>query len=258
MPSAPRQVNPLAQTLPKKAGPLIWVLVGCLVLAVAAAIIVASAGLFVAHKAKQAGFDAALFEKNPSLAVAKIMASVNPDVEVLSVDEARGVISVRDKKTGKTLTVNLEDAKNGRIVFQDEKNQRVEVRAHGEGEAGALEVRSSEGTMRMGSAAARLPVWLPAYPGAEEAGTFGMSTEKANTGTCSYKTAAGVDEVATFYENALAQAGFEVRRTAAQVPGQGSAVILSAQDAESRRTAQITATAVADGTSIALVFEDKK
>ncbi|NWG14160.1 MAG: hypothetical protein HXY20_11565 [Acidobacteria bacterium] len=197
-------------------------------------------------------------EKNPGFAVAKMLASANPDIEVLSVDADRGIIRVRDKKTGKTLTMNLEDAKSGKIVFQDEQGKQVEMQAHGEGEDASLEVRSSEGTMRMGAdASGQLPDWLPAYPGAESTGAFALSAEKGKRGSCSFKTGDSAEDVAAFYEGALEDAGFEVRKTMSQIPGSGSMIILAATEKNRQRTAHVTAAVTDDGTTINLVFETR-
>jgi hypothetical protein len=242
----------------KKRGPWLWILLGCGGLIVIAGIIAVSTGVFVAYKAKQAGLDPALMQKNPGLAVAKMLVAVNPDVEVLSVDEDRGIIKVKDKKTGKTLTVNLEDDKKGKIVFQDDKNQTVELQAQGEGDKAALEVRSADGTMRMGAGAVQLPEWLPAYPGAEGTGTFGMSSKEGKAGTYTFKTNDSVEDVATFYEDALKGAGFTVQKTSTQIPGQGSMIILAARDTSSQRTAQITASKAEEGTTVGMTFETKK
>ena len=245
-----------AVPVPKKRGPLLWILGGCLGLALIAGIIVVSTGIFVARKA---GLDPALMKKNPGLAVAKMLASANPDIEVLSVDEDGGIIRVRDKKTGKTLTMNLEDAQNGKIVFQDDQNKRVEIQTHGEGDKAAVEIRSPEGTMRMGaSAAGQLPDWLPSYPGAEGTGTFGFSAEQGKTGSCAFKTNDSVEDVASFYEDALKNAGFEVQKILTQIPDKGSMIMLTAADNSTQRTAHVTAAGAEEGTTINLVFETKK
>lgn len=242
----------------KKRGPLIWILGGCLGLVVIAVILVIAGGYFVVNKVKQAGFDPVLMQKNPGLAVAKMMAAMNADIEVLGVDEAHGIIKVRDKKNGKTLTINLEDAKKGKIVFLDENNQKVEIQAQGEGNKASLEVRGPEGSMRMGAGVVQLPDWLPAYPGAEGTGTFGINSKEGNAASCAFKTNDSVEKVASFYETSLKNAGFEVERTVAQASGQGSLIILAAKDNSSQRTAQVMATGTAEGTTVNLTFETKK
>ncbi len=208
--------------------------------------------------AKRAGIDAGLMQKNPQLAVAKILTTMNPDIEVLSIDEDRGIIRARDKKSGKTLTIDLQNAKQGKIVFSDDENKKVEIQTQGEGNNASMDIKSPDGTVRMGTGAtAQLPGWLPSYPGAEAAGGVAVNGEKGNAGTCAFKTKDDVEAVGAFYESALKSAGFEVQKTATQVPGQGNAVVLSAKDTKNQRTANVTASRTQEGTTINLVFEGR-
>jgi hypothetical protein len=247
--------SPAAPPATRKFGPIFWILGGCLVLIIIGVILAVSTGLFIARKA---GIDPELAEKDPALAAVKMMASLNPDIEVLSVDEDRGTIEMRDKETGKTVTMNLDDVKEGRITFKDDEDQEIAIQAQGEGDDAELEIQSSDGTILMGSsAAAQLPAWLPVYPSAQDSGTFGLSTRGGLAGTCAFKTDDSVEDVASFYENALARAGFEVHTSRTQLP-QGSIIILTANEADSQRNAQVTTTDTDEGTAINLAFQDEE
>jgi hypothetical protein len=241
-------------TVPKKRKTLFWILGGCLGLIIIGVIIIVSLGIWVVNKA---GLDFEQIKRDPQLATAKIiMANADPNVEVLSVDEKSGIIRVRDKKTGKTMTVNLSDAKKGKIVFQDEQNKTLEIQTQSEGAEPTAEIRSSEGVISMGKG--QLPAWLPSYPGAESAGTFGFSAENSNTGSCAFKTGDSPDKASAFYENALKNAGFKIQKTTTQIPDQGSMIILAATDSGTKRTANVTISSTNEGTAINLVFEEKK
>jgi hypothetical protein len=229
-----------------------WIVGGCAGLIVIGALLVLGTGLFVAYKAKQAGFDPALMEKNPGLAVAKILTSVNPDLEVLGVDEDRGIIRVREKKTGKTLTMNLNEIRTGKIVLYDENNQKVELQAQGEGDSASLQIRTPEATMQIGSAVGALPDWLPAYPGAASVGGMSGTAEGRQTATHTYRTQDSPEDVARFYTEALENEGFEVQRTEAGM------ITLAATHSESKRNAHITALGSSEGTMINLSFETRK
>ena len=130
----------------KKGRAIFWILGGCLGLIIIAGVIMVATGLFVAHRA---GLDPDLMKRNPSLAVAKMMASMNPELEVISVDESSGVIHVRDKKSGKSLKMNLKEAQKGKIVFQDEENKALEIQSQGEGDNASR----WKSTRRMGACA---------------------------------------------------------------------------------------------------------
>jgi hypothetical protein len=252
--AAPGAAAPVA----KKRGPLFWILGGCLGLILIAAIIAVSAGYFVYYKAKQAGFDPELMRTNPGLAVAKILATIHPDIEVLSIDENRGLIKVRDKKTGQTLTMDMADIKSGKIVFRDDQNQVVELQARGEGDKASLEIKGPEGSLSIGAGAVQLPSWLPTYPGAEGAGTFGVTTKEGKGGSYAFTSKDAPEDVASFYEDALKGEGFEVQRNDSQVAGQGSLIVLAAKDENSQRSAQVTVSGKQGTTTVNLVFEDKK
>src|SRR3989442_6898071 len=115
---------------PKKGGKLlIGIVIGCGGLIIVGIIAFALGGFFLWNKAKQAGLDPDLIEKKPALAVAKMMVAANPDVELVSVDDEKGVITVKDKKTGETLTVDLDEAQQGRLVFKQEGKGEVTIEA---------------------------------------------------------------------------------------------------------------------------------
>jgi hypothetical protein len=246
-------VPPPAQA-PKKGRFIFWALGGCLALILIAVIILFSTGIFLA---KKTGLDIGLMQKDPALAVAKILATSNPDIEVLSIDEDRGIIRVRDKKTGKNLTMDLKDAKNGKIVFLDDQNRRVELQSSGEGDKASLDIKSSEGSVSIGANAGRLPGWLPAYPGAKAGGGTGFYSEKESAGSCTYISSDSDQAVAGFYENALKSAGFEVEKQSNQIPGQGSMTTLIAVDENTQRKANVTVMSGTGGTTINLSFEGK-
>jgi hypothetical protein len=249
----PPVASPGAPAVPKKKGPLVWILAGCLGLIVIGGILIIAGGYFVANKIKQAGLDPALIQKNPGLAVVKMMVAANPDIEILGVDEDRGIIKVRDKKDGKTLTINLEDAKNGKIVFLDEKGEKVEINAKGEGDQASMEVRTAEGTMRMGGDVGKLPDWLPMYPGAKADGTFGLTSKEGEAASFQLKTSDSPAKVAAFYESALKSKGFEVGKM-----GEGETITLTANDPNSERTAGVIISGSSEGTTVMLNFQNKQ
>src|SRR6476620_7608924 len=114
----------------KKSNVLVWVVAGCGTFVVISVIVVFLGGYFIWNKAKEAGLDPELMQKRPALAVAKMMVAANPDVELVSVDDEKGLITVKDKKTGKTVTVNLEEAQKGKITFKgDDKDDEVSIEA---------------------------------------------------------------------------------------------------------------------------------
>lgn len=102
-PNGGRAPAPVAKktTLP------VWILVGVFGISLLLIVAVAGLGFYAAHKIREAG-------DNPRPAVARLMTSMNPDVEVLSTDDAKGIITVQDKKTGKTLTSTFRTSRTAR------------------------------------------------------------------------------------------------------------------------------------------------
>jgi len=193
----------------KKRGPLPFILLGCFGIIVLGAIGIIGTTWFVARKAKEAGFDTELMRSKPALAVAKMVTALNPDVEMVSVDEDRGTITVREKSTGKMITVNLDDAKNGRIVFSEQGGGQVELKAQG----GQIEARTPEGVTRIGSVGSG-PDWLPAYSGMKADSQFSATGGDGKQGTYTFKTDDSVDAVVTFYEREFPKKSFTVKKTA--------------------------------------------
>ena len=241
----------------KKRGPLFWILTGCLGLIIIAVVISASCGLFVWHKVRQAGVDTALMQSNPGLAVAKMLAATNPDIEVVSVDENEGVIRVRDKKTGKSLTMDLSEAKNGKIVFKDEDNQNLEIQTQGEGDSASIEMRSSEGSAHIGAGAVQLPAWLSAYPGARSKGSIGTNSSKGTAGTESFETSDTLENVVSYYEGSLKNAGMIVEKTPVTNSDGAVATILTAKSSDEKRSSVISITRKEGKTTFSLSFQSE-
>src|SRR6187455_2979747 len=74
---------PGAAPAKRKTSPIVWVLVIILGIFVLGFVGVVGTGLFVYSKVRQAGVDPELFRTNPGLAVSRLIAAVNPDVEVV-------------------------------------------------------------------------------------------------------------------------------------------------------------------------------
>jgi len=202
-------------------------------------ILVVGAGFFVANRVKHAGFDSALAQKNPALAAAKVMASLNPDVEVVNVDEDRGLLTIKDRMTGKVITMNADGVKNGRLTFSDESTgQKVTLGAN---------------------AAAQLPAWLPSYPGSKPEGTFSASGGDGEGGMAHFKTTDAGTKVLDYYQDALKSAGFKITSTFSGNSASSNGGVVTAEDAANRRTVMVTVSSSSgDGTDVALTYGTKK
>ena len=138
-----------APAVARKTSPIVWILVAVLGLFLLGGIAVVGGGLFLVHKAKQAGIDPELMRNNPGLATAKLLAATNPDLEVVSTDDQRGLITVRQKSTGKIMTVNFDEIKRGKITFREDGKDAVTLEAHGDGQGAGAASLPPRGSRRI-------------------------------------------------------------------------------------------------------------
>jgi hypothetical protein len=243
----------------KKSNVMVWVLAGCGTFIVIGVIAVFLGGYFVWNKAKEAGLDPELMQKRPALAVAKMMVAANPDVELVSVDDEKGLITIKDKKTGKIVTVNLDEAKSGKITFKgDGKDEEVTLEAKGEGDTGSLEVKTKDGSAKFGTgSAAKLPAWLSAYPGATIQGTFSAEGKDGEGGSFNFSTTDSIENVVKFYEDNLKQAGLKVTTNTVQQNGVVSMGSLVGEDEGKKRTAFINVLSDKGARQVTVVFASK-
>ena len=261
-PFPPQQSFP-APPPQKKSNVWVWVLAGCGTFIVIGVIAVFLGGYFIWNKAKEAGLDPELMQKKPALAVAKMMVATNPDVELVSVDEEKGLITVKDKKTGQTVTVNLDEAQSGKITFKGEgKDDEVTLEAKGEGETGSLDVKTKEGSAKFVAASdAKLPNWLPSYPGAKIqvtlSATISAQGKDGEGGSFGFSTTDSVEKVVTFYEDNLKQAGLKVTTNTVKQNGLVSVGSLAGEDEGKKRTAFINVVSEKGETQVIVVFGSK-
>jgi len=246
---APPYQGPPMQAGPKKTSPVLWIVLGVLGFFVLVGLVITiGIGMFV-HKVKQ----------NPAMAVAKLLTAANPDVEVLDADEGRNSVKLRDKKTGETITVNLDDLKNGRINLRGPKGERATINAHGDGQNGSLEINGPQGSMKFGAGAnAKMPDWVPVYPGATPTANFSMQGGDGSGGSFAYTTKDSMENVAAFYNRTLTGSGFKINATVNGASNGASGTMLSAENETSKQTVVVTIGTENSVTAINIIYGTKK
>lgn len=249
--SHPPSVSPPASAVPppaRRSKVFTYVLLGCGGLIVVALVSAIALGLFVRQKAGD-------ISKNPAMAAAKMVAALNPDIEVVSADEATGRITLREKKTGKTVTMDFRDVQKGRIRFEGEGGERVEIETEGEGKSGTVRMTTPEGEFRAGQGAlANLPDWVPLCPGAQPGGAFSAQGLKEDSGMVQLRCGGSVERVAAFYEGELKAAGMAVQRQAVESGGAGL-VILTGENRNTGRSLSATITSSDGGTTASILYK---
>src|SRR6188768_507460 len=101
---------------PQKKGMSVWawVAIGCVGILVVCGVAVGGFVWWGAHKVKTM---AAEYKDNPGMATVKMLTAMNPDLEMVSCDEASGKVTIKNKKTGEVVTVDMADIQNGKISF---------------------------------------------------------------------------------------------------------------------------------------------
>jgi uncharacterized protein YneF (UPF0154 family) len=255
-PMAPPPVQPApgAQAPKKGTSPLVWILAGCGGLIVIAILVLLVGGYFVAHKVK--GY-ADIAKKNPAMAAAKLMVSVNPDLEIVSEDDDKGTITVRDKKTGEEITMNAEDIKEGRLKFKNKKGEEVTFEGSGEKGKEGFKIKTDKGSMTFGSGPGEAPPpWVPTYPGGKAVASSRENTEQGFTGTYSFQTSDSGEAVLAFFEKDLKKAGFNVTRTSTgQMSGLGT---INARAKDGKQTVNVVVTQIADATQVMVQYASEE
>jgi len=166
----------------RRTSPIVWVLIVILGLFGLGIIGVIGTGVFLARR-------------GPGYAIAKIISAANPNAEVVSTDDGTGTITIRDRRTGKTVTMSFDDARHGRfrLEAQDENGKRA-----------ALEL----------GGAANLPSWVPSYPGSNPHAVFSAKGESddgaGEGGNFTFTTSDPVSRVRSYYENEGRRLGMAV------------------------------------------------
>jgi len=234
-PAAPNAAPAVA----RRTSPIVWILVAVLGLFLIA---VVGGGILLVHKAKQAGFDAELMRDNPGLATAKLLVATNPDLEIVSSDDGRSLITIRQKSTGKTMTVTFDDMKRGNFTFRADDGAASE----------SLTLGAGGGTTQ-----AKLPPWVPAYPNSKPVGVFSLNATASASGSFKFQTRDAAADVVAFYERELKQAGFHITANITGAMGTSSGGLISGDDAASNRTVVVAVGSGNDGTTVSVTYSQK-
>ncbi|MBK9795336.1 MAG: DUF4339 domain-containing protein [Holophagaceae bacterium] len=193
-----------AQAPPPKSGKVWpWILGGCGVLL----LLVLLGGIGIAMWMRSKVGD---LQRNPAVAAAELLVRANPELEVVSTDYAKGTLTVRNRKSGETLTMDAADIKQGRLSFRDEKGSEIRFKGP-EGGSGVVQIQGPEGQTSIGAGTkVQAPSWLPTYPATPVEGLMSLAGKDGITGTIVQKTQDSTAQVMESFEKALKAGGFEV------------------------------------------------
>ncbi len=274
---APNPQTPagLPQGTPNKGVSIIvWILGGIAVFVFLCVLAVAGLIFFVAHKAKQAGFDPELMKKNPVYAAFKIGATASPDAEIISSDDDSGTLTIRDKKSGKVAIVKF-DPESKSMVVTDENGKTASMKidpvthslvmtdVNGKtakittnDKAGNIEIQGPDGTMKMGDNADKQPSWVPVYPGSSPKNTFSATSAGEQTGSYQFTTTDSSDKILSYFGDTLKSGGFKVSTTSTNQDGKTGGMVIASMENE-KKTVTVTVGSDEKGTEVNVMFNSK-
>jgi len=257
MPTSPQTPGGVPPGPPKNSGAklLLWIVgivVGLLLLSFGSCAVLS---FYAVHKVRQAGFDSDLMRKNPALAAAKMAVTMNSDSEIVSSDDNGGTITVRDKRTGKVVTMKFDPQKKSMVVT-DENGKTTSMTTAGAGTNASMEMKGPDGTVKIGAGADKAPDWVPGYPGSSPQSTFSANSNGEQTGSFTFVTKDAVDKVVAFYGDSLKSAGFAVSNMTSASNGKVGGMV-SGEDKANKRTVVVGLSTENDGTHVNVTFSVK-
>jgi len=117
---------------------------------------------------------------------------------------------------------------------------------------GNFEMKSADGTVQIGGAA-KVPAWVPAYPGSDPQNTFSAQGKDGRNGTFMFKTKDSVDHVAQYYRQQLEASGLKV----ATVVSYGSSQVITAVDGAKHHTVTVVAGGRSNETSVNVTYANR-
>jgi hypothetical protein len=225
-PAVPPPAPQAAPPVKGKISPFVWILI-----AVAGIIVLCVVGL---------GLAAVYFARNPGLVMAKLITAGNPDAEVLSTDLGSQTVRIRDRRTGKEVTLSFDDVKKGRF----------KISAMGDnGEMANVEIGGGEG---------RLPAWVPTYPGAKAQGNLSAKGASADGmgegGVVTFTTPDPPSKVTDFYQGKCKDMGMSVELS--QLSDTGGMVL--GADEGKQRTLHVMVAGGSGDTTITVTYGRKR
>ncbi len=253
-PSTPTQ--PPAGTPPKKSNVFLWILGifgGLVVLLVLSGI---AGTYFLIHKAKQAGMDSELMQKNPGLATAKMMVTLNPDLEIVRSNDSAGTIVVKNKRDGKVMSMKFDPEKKS-MVITDEKGNEAKIST--DGNSVNVETKGDNGNAKFGTGAGadKAPSWVPVYPGSNPQNTMSVNENGKQSGAFVFTTTDSADKVLSFYGQALKSAGLTVTTTTSTSDGKVSGVV-NGEDKDSGHAVGVIVGSDSNGVTATITYSEKK
>jgi hypothetical protein len=117
---------------------------------------------------------------------------------------------------------------------------------------GHFEMKTADGTIQIGGDA-KIPAWVPAYPGSNPQNAFVAQGKDGRNGTFIFKTKDSVDHVVNYYREQLEGAGLKVT----VVVSSGSSHVITAEDGAKHHNLTVMAGGRGNETSVNVTYASK-
>jgi len=124
--------------------------------------------------------------------------------------------------------------------------------AHKARQAGGLQINSGEGTIQIGGAA-KIPTWVPDYPGSNPQTAFSAQGKEGRSGTFMFKTKDSADHVTKFYHDQLEASGLSVTAGVNSVASH----VLTAEDDGKHHSVTVMIGGRGSETSVTVTYANK-
>lgn len=201
------------------------------------------------------------FKDNPAKAAAMMALKFNPEVEVVKTDDAKGEVTVRNKKSGEEVTLSFKEIADGKFSMKNAKGEEVSIDASDATGKGGVVMKGPDGEVVVGgtnTAAIAPPAWVPMYPNLKSR-PGGMRSEKKGViaGAFAAETADAGEKVKAFYEAKLKEAGFDTNVTSTSGNGGEFNIVHGTKDDGKTQVSAII-TSENGKTGVMINYEEKK
>ena len=242
----------MAPVQKKGMSPLAWIAIGCGGIIVIGLVVVFAGGMWLFKKGKDFAEE---MDKNPEVAMSKVFALANPEIDYVGNDETDRTVTFRNNKTGEEFTFDYRDIKEGKIAFSAD-GKRVVFDADQTAGGGKVRITTDEGQVTYGTNVDMndFPDWLPYYPNTSPTGNMLSESEDARTGTYSFQTSLDHQTVMDYYIRELEDGGFTIHSNTTMPTG---AMVMAGTD-DDARSVSINAAKVEETTTISVTFTENK
>jgi hypothetical protein len=114
---------------------------------------------------------------------------------------------------------------------------------------GEFQVKSADGSVQIGGRA-KIPAWLPEYPGSHAQNAFSAQSKDSRGGTFMFQTKDSPDRASKYYRDQLEASGLSV----AAVVNSGTSQIITAEDRDKHHTVTVVVAGGSNETSVNVTY----